>query len=68
MFLYRTQSSANRRTKDLILTGKHLERLKRESVLRPTPGVHRIKQGLDLRLGHLRLLVDCAQRARNLSI
>ena len=34
-----------------------------QSLLMPTPGVHRIKQGLDLRLDRLKLLVDCAQRA-----
>ena len=41
----------------------HRWKLENGSVLRLTPGVHRIKQGLDLRLDRLRLRVDCAQRA-----
>ena len=36
-------------------------------VLKPTPGVHWITLGLDLRLDHLKLLVECAQRATSWS-
>ena len=39
----------------------HLWGLERGSALKPTPGVHRIKLGLDLKLDHF----DCAQRARS---
>ena len=46
----------------------HLWKLENGSALRPTPGEHRIKQGLDLRLDHLKLLVACAQRAMGWSI
>ena len=46
----------------------HLWKLEKGSALRPTPGIHRIKQGLDLRLDRLKLLVDCAQRAMSWSI
>ena len=45
----------------------HWWKLEKGLVLRLTPGVHRIKQGLDLRLDRLKLLVDCAQRAMSWS-
>ena len=38
------------------ITGKSFMKIKRQSALRSTIGVHRIKQGLDLRLDHLRQL------------
>ena len=48
MFLYKTQSSAKRRTDDLILFGR--------SLMDPC------RPRLDLRLGHLTPLFDSAQR------
>ena len=42
-------------------------KIKNRIMLRPTLRVHQIKQGLYLRLDHLRLLVDCAMRARSWS-
>ena len=51
-----------------ILSGKSFMKIRKGMVLRPTPRVHRIKQGLDLRLDCLRLLVDCAQGAMSWSI
>ena len=47
-----TQSYANRRTEDLILSGKSFIKLR-----------NRITLGLDRRLDHLKLLVECAHRA-----
>ena len=58
MFLYRTKSSGNRQTEDLLLSGKLIMKIKNR------PLEHLIKQGLDLRLDDLRLLVDYSQRAR----
>ena len=67
MFLYRTQSSANLRTEDLMLSRKSFIKKWTGSLLKMTPEVHRITLGLDLRLDHLKLLVECAQRATSLS-
>ena len=63
MFLYRTQSSVNRRTKDLMLSGRSFIEMRTERDLGPIPEAHQIALGLNLRLCHLKQLVECAQRA-----
>ena len=59
-FLYKTQSSAKRRTDDLIFSGRSLMNNKKRTD--PLAGLQ-IRPGLDLRLGHLTPLFDSAQKA-----
>ena len=65
MFIYKTQSSAKRRTDDLIFSGRSLIKMRNRTGLRPILGGHQIP-GLDLRLGHLTPLFESAQRAMKL--
>ena len=67
IFLYITQSSANRQTEDLMLSGRSFMKMRNRAGLGPIPGAHRIALGLDLRLGHLKQLVECTQRATSTS-
>ena len=67
MFLYRTQSSANRQTEYLMLSGRSYIIIRNRIGPRTILGVNRITLGLDLRLDHLLLLVECAQRAMSWS-
>ena len=67
MFLYRTQPSANRRTEDLILSCMSFIKLRKGWVLKLILVVHQITLGLDLRLDHIILFVECAQRAMSWS-
>ena len=47
-------------TEDLMLSGMSFIKIRTGSVLKLILGVHRITLGLDLRLDHLILLVECA--------
>ena len=61
MFLYKTQSSAKRRTDDLIFSGRSLIKMRNRTGPKPILGGHQIGQGLDLRLGHVTPLFESAQ-------
>ena len=63
MFLYKTQSSAKRRTDDLIFSGRSLIKMRNRTGPKTDLGGHQIGPGLDLRLGHLTPLFESAQRA-----
>ena len=63
MFLYKTQSSAKRRTDDLIFSGRSLIKMRNRTGPKNDPWGHQIGPGLDLRLGHLTPLFESAQRA-----
>ena len=67
-FVYRTHLSVNRRTEDLILFSKSFKKIRKRIDPKTDPWLHPIKQGLDLRLDRLRLLVDCAQRVMSWSL
>ena len=53
MFLYKTQSSAKRRTDGLIFSGRSLIKMRNRTDPKTDPWGNQIGPGLDLRLGHL---------------
>ena len=50
ILLYRTQSSANRQTEDLMLSGRLFMKMRNRTGPRTNPWAHQIALGLDLRL------------------
>ena len=63
MFLYKTLSSAKRRTDDLIFSGRSLIKIRNRTGSKTDPWGTPDRTGLNLRLGHLTPLSESAQRA-----
>ena len=61
MFPYKTQSSAKRRTDDLIFSGRSLIKMRNRTGPRTDHWGSQIGPGLDLRLGHLTPLFESAR-------
>ena len=59
---YNTQSSAKRRTYDVILSGRSLTKIRKRTGPKTDHLGHKVGPGLDLRLGHPTPLFESAQR------